>query len=69
MSYAWRATTLILEDSHIYQRGKVLRHPTTKEIVIAARSKKSALDYCRLNGYTWMLPVKDVDQDRLEARI
>jgi len=56
---AWRGTALILEKSHLYARGRVLRHPLTRQIVVAPNSQKAAVDYCRSNGYSWMPPVME----------
>ena len=66
---AWRGTALILEKSHLYARGRVLRHPLSREIVATPPSQKAAERFCHQNGYSWMLPANNVDPAKLEARI
>lgn len=56
---AWRGTALIVEKSHLYQRGRVLRHPLSREIVTTTNSQKEAEAYCRQNGYSHMKPVSN----------
>jgi hypothetical protein len=53
---AWRGTALILEKSHLYVSGRVLRHPLTRAIVATPNSQKAAETFCRQNGYSWMKP-------------
>ena len=69
MAYAWRGISLVMHKSHLYVRGRVLRHPLTREIVATPPSQKAAEDFCRRNGYTWMKPVRDVDMTKLEQKI
>lgn len=64
----WRGTALTLEKSHIYARGRVLRHPLSKAIVATGTSQHCET-YCAQNGYAWMLPPENVDMAKLEARI
>ena len=66
---AWRGTALILEKSHLSARGRVLRHPLTRAIVATPPTQKLAVKYCAQNGYTWMLPVANVDMAAREQRI
>lgn len=66
---AWRGTALIFEKSHLYARGKVLRHPLTRETVATPASFKDAVKYCAVNGYAWMNPPSNVDMERLEKRL
>ena len=65
----YRGTTLIMEPSHLYQGGVVLRHPGTLQTVAAFKSVKFAKAYCRFNGYSHMPPVKNVRLSDLEQRI
>ena len=70
MAYAWRGTALIIEPSHTHTKWVRLRHPLSREIVTATQnSRKAAIRYCQQNGYSWMEPVKDVDQSRREMRV
>jgi hypothetical protein len=55
---AWRGTALILEKSHLYVKGRVLRHPLTRAIIATANSQKLAETFCRQNGYSWINPVQ-----------
>jgi len=64
----WRGTSLILEKSHLYARGRVLRHPLSRAIV-ATGTKGDCVTYCAQNGYAWMLPPPNVDPAMLEKRI
>lgn len=65
----WRGTALVMEKSHLYARGVVLRHPGTLQTVATPRSKKAAEAYAKLNGYSLMDPVKNVSMAQLEQRI
>jgi hypothetical protein len=65
----WRGTALILEKSHLYQRGRVLRHPLNRVTVATTNSQKAAEKYCVQNGYAWILPPSNVNLSKLEARI
>jgi hypothetical protein len=58
-----------MEKSHLYARGRVLRHPLSMQTVGAFSSVKDALRYCRQNGYSVTLPANDVDSQRLEQRL
>jgi hypothetical protein len=69
MAYAWRGTALLLEKSHLYQKGRVLRHPGSLAIVATPKSTQAAKDFCRRNGYSWMAPVKNVSMESLEQKI
>lgn len=69
MAYAWRGTALLLEKSHLYAKGRVLRHPGTLKIVATPNSTKAAQKYCRDNGYSWMAPVKNVSMEDLERKL
>ena len=66
---AWRGTCLILEKSHLYVKGRVLRHPLTQGIVVTQPSQARAERWCRQNGFSWMRPVENVDQERREAKL
>ena len=69
MAYAWRGTALIIEKSHLYTRGVVLRHPLSRDILHSHNSRAQAIRYCQRNGYSWMEPVRDVDQSHREQLI
>lgn len=66
---SWRGTCLIIEKSHLYMRGRVLRHPGTLQTVTTQPSQSAAERYCRRNGYSWMKPVPNVSLAQLEERI
>ena len=64
-----RGHTLILEKSHLYVRGRVLRHSLTLEIVATPNSQRAAEDWCRRYGYSWMPPVANISLSDLEEKI
>lgn len=64
---AWRGHTLVIEKSHLYVGGVVLRDPLTLKTVTPANSHKAAEKYCRDNGYSWM-DAKPVDQSIVDMR-
>lgn len=66
---AWRGTALILEKSHLYLNGRVLRHPLTQATVATPNSQRAAIRFCRQHGYSWMAPVANVDRERREAKL
>ena len=70
MAYAWRGTTLVMHKSHLRQGAVILRHPLTREVVGDTKnSRDEAIRYCRRNGYSWMEPVRNVDEARREQKI
>lgn len=67
MSY--RGKTLVIEESHLYVNGAVIRDPVSLKTVNTQRNKSKAKHWCRRNGYSWMQPVKNVSLADLEEKI
>ena len=56
MRNTWRGYSLILEPSHVYAGGAVLRDPLSLRTVNSFLKKREAVQYCELNGYSVMAP-------------
>ena len=65
---SWRGRTLIIEKSHLYANGAVLRDPVSLVTVNTPATKKRAIEWCKRNGYSWMQPGKNVSVSDLEKR-
>ena len=64
-----RGHTLILEKSHLYARGRVLRDALSLKTVATPNSQRAAEAWCRRYGYSWMPPVANISLSDLEEKI
>lgn len=60
---------MIVEKSHLYEHGVVLRDPLSLRTVASPNSRRAAVRFCEQRGYSMMAPVANVNQADLEEKI